>query len=129
MDDFKHKKINKKTTKKACVNCSAFCCKNLAMEIGKPTNKKEIEDLKWQLHFDTVKVYIHRRKWYQWVAGKCMYLDSNDRCTIYEERPQICRKHNPPDCEHFGAFYDIMIKTPDELEAYLESKSRKIKKK
>jgi len=118
-----------KTSKKHCGECSAFCCKNLAMEIGRPTNKKEIEDLSWQLHFDTVKVYIHRHRWYQWVAGKCMHLGSNDRCTTYKERPQICRKHNPPDCEHFGEFYDIMIETPDDLEKYLKSKRKKRKKK
>lgn len=118
----------KKTTKEACAACDAFCCRNLAMIIGRPENKKEVEDLKWQLHFDTVKVFIHSYRWYQWVEGKCMYLADSGACKIYKERPDKCKKHNPPDCEHFGKFYDIMISTPDELEAYLHKKKKQRKK-
>lgn len=115
----------KKTAKKECMECNAFCCKNLAMVIGRPENKQEIEDLKWQLHFDTVKVYIHRRRWYQWIEGKCMYLSKKSRCMIYAQRPDKCKAHNPPHCEQFGKFYDIMISTPDELEKYLKHKKNK----
>ncbi len=120
-------KKNRKTSKKECQECGAFCCRNLAMAIGRPENREEIEDLKWQLHFDTVKVYIHRRRWYQWVKGTCMYLGPDNRCTIYDQRPDRCKSHNPPDCEYFGSFYDIMIETPDELETYLKSKKTKSK--
>ena len=111
------------------MECDAFCCKNLAMRIGRPENKQEVEDLKWQLHFDTVKVYIHHHRWYQWIEGKCMYLSEEHRCTIYDQRPDKCKTHNPPDCEHFGKFYDVMISTPDELEKYLQAKKKKQKKK
>lgn len=121
------KKKFKKTTKKACAVCDAFCCRNLAMMIGRPENKKEVEDLKWQLHFDTVKVFIHSHRWYQWVEGECMYLADNGSCRIYATRPDKCKKHNPPDCEHFGKFYDTMISTPDELEKYLQKKKKREK--
>ncbi|MDP8289495.1 MAG: YkgJ family cysteine cluster protein [Candidatus Susulua stagnicola] len=116
--------MSKQTSKKECMECGAICCENLAMIIGRPENKKEIEDLRWQLHFDTVKVYIHHRRWYLWVKGKCMYLTRNRRCKIYDQRPEKCRQHNPPDCEHFGDFYDILISTPDELDQYLKSKKK-----
>ncbi|MFC1501088.1 YkgJ family cysteine cluster protein [Elusimicrobiota bacterium] len=113
---------------KYCRKCKAICCHNLAMAIGKPVNRKEIEDLKWQLHFDTVKVYIHEHHWYQWVKGKCMYLSKDNRCTIYDKRPITCRRHNPPNCEYFGDFYDVMLNTPEELEEYLISKKPKKKR-
>lgn len=120
----------KRTSKEECMTCNSFCCRNLAMAIGRPENKREIEDLKWQLHFDTVKVYIHNRRWYLWIEGTCMYLSSNGRCKIYDRRPDICKKHNPPDCERFGKFYDIMLSTPDDLEKYIRSRKKfKLKKK
>ncbi|MBD3245648.1 MAG: hypothetical protein GF333_01385 [Candidatus Omnitrophica bacterium] len=115
------------TSREECTRCPALCCKNLSMEIGKPVNRKEIEDLKWQLHFDTVKVYIRHRRWYQMVEGTCMYL-SNDRCTIYEHRPKKCRAHNPPNCERFGEFFDVMLATPQELEDYYQNHMRRRRK-
>lgn len=29
-----------------------------------------------------------------YVNGKCIYLDNNDKCTIYLNRPQLCRNFN-----------------------------------
>ncbi len=121
--------MSKKTSKKECINCKGFCCENLALTIGRPENKQEVEDLKWQLHFDTVKVYIRHTRWHLWIKGKCMYLSRSGRCKIYDQRPDRCRAHNPPDCERFGKFYDTIMSTPDELEKYLKSKKEaKLKK-
>ncbi len=113
----------KEKTKYSCKDCPAICCRNLAMDIGKPENQAEVEDLKWQLHFDTVQVYIRNRRWYQLVEGRCMYLNSKDKCDIYSDRPLKCRQHNPPGCERFGKFYDVMLSVPEDLVDYL-SKSR-----
>lgn len=107
------------TTNKECERCPALCCKDLSIRILRPRTKQEIEDLKWQLRFDTVRIYIRGRRWYQLIKGRCMYLDENDRCKIYDERPDMCRNHNPPDCEFFGTFYDVMLESPADLEAYL----------
>ena len=110
---------------KHCRSCPAICCKNLALAIGKPANRKEVDDLKWQLHFTHVKIYIRHHHWYQWIKSVCRYLSKDNKCTIYERRPDICRKHNPPDCEKFGKFYDVMLSTPEELEEYLENKKKR----
>ena len=115
----------KATSKRECTECPALCCKNLSMRIGKPETRSEVNDLKWQLRWDTVRVYIRNNRWYQLVEGRCMYLSDDDRCLIYHDRPDICRRHNPPDCEFFGDFYDVMISTPDELETYLEQRRRR----
>ena len=55
----------KEKIKKGCAICSGMCCKNLSLIIGKPVTKPEVEDLKWQLHFDKVKVYIRSSRWHQ----------------------------------------------------------------
>ncbi len=126
-------KTNKKkiTTQQACQECPAICCRDLAMAIGKPHTKEEIEDLKWQVRFDTVDVFIKHHHWYLRVKGKCMYLGKNNLCKIYEQRPDKCKIHKAPHCERFGDYHEVLIKTPDELVAYLESKKkrRKIKNK
>jgi Fe-S-cluster containining protein len=113
------------TTHEVCGTCPSLCCRNLSMMIYRPENRAEVEDLKWQLRFDTVKIYIRNNRWYQLIQGKCMYLGDDGRCTEYKGRPNKCRRHNPPDCEFFGRFYDVMISTPDELEAYLDSRRRR----
>lgn len=106
--------------KYSCAGCSAICCRNLAVEITMPRTRSEIDALKWQLHFDTVKVFIRSRRWHQLVEGACRYLTKDNLCSIYERRPDVCREHNPPDCERHGKFYDVMISDPDELEAYFK---------
>ena len=104
-----------------CLECPAHCCRDLAMEISRPRTRSEIDSLKWSLQFDTVRVFIRNRQWHMLVDGKCMYLDKNNMCTIYENRPDTCRNHNPPDCELYGKFWDVMIKTPAQLEEYLRT--------
>ncbi len=102
-----------------CKACSAPCCRNLAMMITKPRTRTDINELKWYLHFDTVDIFIRNHKWYLMIKGKCIYLNRNKLCKIYARRPQMCRRHQPPDCERFGKWYDILISTPDKLESYL----------
>jgi Fe-S-cluster containining protein len=109
----------KKTTKSECSGCPAVCCHNLSITILKPRTRKEIEELKWHLHYDTVQVYILNKRWHLYVRGRCRYLDSADLCTIYDRRPDKCRQHNPPNCEQFAGFYDVMLSTPEELERHL----------
>jgi Fe-S-cluster containining protein len=109
----------------ACVDCPALCCHDLAIEIERPRLREDIDELKWQLFYDVVHVAIRRRQWYLVVEGRCIYLDDNDMCTTYEDRPERCRDHNPPDCEKYGYWYDVWMDTPDELEDYLKGRLKK----
>ena len=102
----------------SCENCGAMCCRHLIMTISKPESKKDLESLKWQLHFDTVKIFIQDGQWHLMVDGKCRYLGKDERCSQYAGRPKICRRHNPPRCEFFGMIYDVIFNTPYELEKY-----------
>ena len=121
----------KKPTLSLCHDCPAKCCHDLVIVIDKPKSKSDIEHYKWQLQYDTVRIAITGKKWHTVYEGRCIYLDENNLCTIYDRRPKKCRKHNPPDCEHFGPWYDVLIETPEELAEYLkaEKKRKKAKKK
>jgi len=114
-----------------CRDCPAKCCHDLVLVIDKPKKKSDIEHYMWQLHYDTVRIAITGKKWHTVYEGRCIYLDDDNLCTIYDRRPKICRDHNPPDCEHYGKWYDVLIETPEELKEYLkaEKKRKKVKKK
>ena len=114
--------------KEPCNGCPAECCHELALVVEKPRTRSDIDFYKWQLQYDTVRIAISNYRWYTITAGRCIYLDEHNRCTIYDRRPDKCRRHNPPECEHFGTWYDVMLATPEELEAYLEKEKLRRKR-
>ncbi len=121
----KIKTMTKEEKRKICLDCPSLCCHDLAMPITKPRTKYELEEMRWQLRYDTVHVAIRNLRWHLVVKGRCIYLDDDNMCTIYQRRPQRCRRHNPPDCERFGPWYDTLITTPEDLDAYLKKEKRK----
>jgi Fe-S-cluster containining protein len=108
-----------------CRGCPALCCHDLVMRILKPETPAEIEELKWQVQYDTVRVFITSNRWHLLIDGRCMYLDDDNLCTIYDDRPDKCRRHSPPDCERYGGYWDVLIETPQELEAWFEAERRR----
>ncbi|MEW6736973.1 MAG: YkgJ family cysteine cluster protein, partial [Acidobacteriota bacterium] len=84
-----------------CSGCPALCCHDLNMPVSPPTTEALLNDLKWRLHFDTVKISIIDGNWLMIVSGRCIYLDEKNMCTIYEKRPKQCRDFNPPYCERY----------------------------
>ena len=110
-----------------CKGCPALCCHTLLIPFKRPRTRSEIDYYKWHVQYDTVRIAIRARRWYLVVEGRCIYLDGKNLCTIYDRRPEICRKHNPPDCERYGRWYDVMIETPEELEAHLTGRKRRRK--
>lgn len=118
----------KKTSKRECSSCPALCCEGLTIDITKPRTKEDVEILMWKLQYENVGVYILNKRWHLFIEGRCGYLDDNDLCTVYKERSDICRRHNPPDCERFVEWYDVFFETPEELQEYLEKERRRIKR-
>jgi len=102
-----------------CIKCPSICCSDLTYTITRPRTREDIDELKWDLQYDTVRVFIKNRRWHEIIEGKCIYLLKNNLCKIYDRRPKKCRDHMPPDCDRFGEYYDVLIQTPEELEAYL----------
>ncbi len=92
------------------------------MMITKPKTETDVQELRWEVRFDTVSIFIRKHKWYLHVKGRCMYLTADNLCSIYDKRPRRCRQHNPPDCERCGPWYDVLITTPEELDEYLSER-------
>jgi len=118
-------KSKKSTKEHVCLRCPSTCCHDLALLVPRPRTKADVEHLKWHLHYDTVHVAVRNHRWYVVVKGRCMYLDENDLCTIYERRPRRCRDHKPPHCERYGAWYHTLLTTPEELDAHLAKEKRR----
>ena len=108
-----------------CDACPAKCCHTLLVPFKKPRTRSEIDFYKWHVQYDTVRIAIHLRRWYLVIAGRCIYLSDGDLCSVYDHRPDTCRAHNPPECEHYGDWYQVMINTPEELGAYFEAEQRR----
>ncbi len=120
-------KKDKKVKNKCLEECTAICCNDLAVQIYKPVTKAEKEDLRWHLFFEGVKVYIQNRKWHLLIHSR-RYLSKENRCTIYDKRPERCRKHNYPNCELEGSFFDVMIENPEQFDEYFAQQKAKQQK-
>ena len=103
------------------MQCDAPCCRDITMLITRPRTKTERNELTQYLHYDTATVFIRNNKWYLTFEGKCMYLSRNNLCKKYIKRPPRCRRHNPPNCERFAEWYDVLISTPEEFAEYMEN--------
>ena len=104
----------------ACGECDGRCCRYFCFEIDEPDSYEEFEDIRWYLCHEGVRVHIDEGDWYMCIANPCKMLDADNRCRIYEDRPLLCRKYSPANCDltsgDYG--YEEEFCTPEELEAY-----------
>lgn len=122
--------------KLTCDGCDE-CCHYVALEIDRPTCKKDYSDLFWHLLHEGVAVYIgHDKSWNLEFASRCSKLTDEGLCGDYENRPVICREYSHDTCTRHssGEYYLYKFHEADELKAYLRKKKvdfefRKRKKK
>lgn len=108
-----------------CKQCGGECCKKLAFQISKPKTVRDFEDMKWFLYHEGVIIYIDNEgSWLVQVPTRCTKLDKNDRCTIYDKRPPVCRFSKVEECEMNTNEMDVVFNTIEDLEKYM--KKRKI---
>jgi len=108
-----------------CEKCGAKCCHYVAIEIERPTTKKSCDYIRWYLNHRDVNVFVdHDRKWYVEFRSPCDALSEDLRCSIYPDRPKICRDHGSEDgdCEYFDSPYILYFTSSDEFERYMDNK-------
>jgi Fe-S-cluster containining protein len=105
-----------------CEKCGGACCKYFCFEIDEPEDYEEFEDIRWYVLHDGVSVHIDDGDWYIAIENRCNALDPYGRCSIYEDRPLICRSYSPEDgCDYTGGGdyeYDEEFTSPDQVERY-----------
>ena len=117
-----------------CQHCTAKCCQYFALQIDEPTAREDFDFIRWYMVHGTVSVFVEDGTWYLMVHNRCDHLMDDNRCGIYDTRPQICRDYSTDNCEYDDeACYDKLFETPDQLweyaEAVLPMARRKKKKK
>ena len=106
---------------KACDGCGSKCCTYFCFQIDTPDDFGEFEDIRWFLCHEGVSVHVDEKgDWYISIANRCGKLDARGRCTIYDDRPVICRKYPPDQCDRTMRDYGYaeLFETPEQVEAH-----------
>lgn len=116
-----------------CHACPAICCSYFSLEIDTPKCKHDFENLRWYLMHEKVHVFLDSGKWYLQVWNRCVNLLSDNRCGVYETRPQICRDYGYGEDREVNchatasknAEYDVVFTEPEQIEKYYRDWHRK----
>lgn len=97
------------------------------MEIDIPENLEDLENIKWYVCHKNVSVYIDEEdKWYLEFATPCEFLDENNKCSIYDKRPQICRDYSANDCTFNNEYSEpYRFEKLEDVEDYIENVFKK----
>ncbi len=105
-----------------CDYCTAKCCRYFAFPIDKPTTPNDFDHLRWFMLHGRVAVFVDDETWYLMVYADCKHLLPDQRCGIYEDRPQICRGYSTDKCEYEDdAVYDMFFETPEQIWEYAQA--------
>jgi uncharacterized protein len=105
-----------------CDHCTAKCCRYFALPIDTPTTRTDFDSMRWFLLHDRASVFVDDDTWYLLIHTTCRHLQSDNRCGIYETRPQICRDYSTKDCEYEDSWvYDRYFETPEQVSEYAEA--------
>jgi Fe-S-cluster containining protein len=102
-----------------CDGCD-LCCRHVAVEIDKPENKKEFDQIRWFLLHDDIWIFVDNDdSWNMQVNRPCVKL-KDKMCSYYEKRPQICRDYSAVNCERNGDgdSFKVMWKSLEEFEEW-----------
>ena len=105
-----------------CEYCTAKCCRYFALPIETPENLKDLDYIRWYLLHESASVFVDEGEWYLLVSTVCRHLQADQRCGIYETRPQICRDYSTKNCEYDDdTTYDQYFETPEQIAEYAEA--------
>jgi len=105
-----------------CDYCIGRCCRYFALPIDKPTTFADYEYIRWYLLHERATVFTEDDQWYLLVHTPCKHLGDDNRCGIYDTRPQICRDYSTDKCEFDDDFtYERYFETPEQIAEFAEA--------
>jgi len=107
-----------------CDSCAALCCRYFALPIDNPTTARQYDDIRWYLCHENVCVFIEKKQWYIGISNRCKHLLPDQRCGIYEIRPEVCREYSTDNCDYHGGEYDFekLFTSAEQLRDYAKIK-------
>lgn len=112
-----------------CSKCDAKCCRYFCLEIDTPETFEDFENIRWYLCHQGVTVHVDEGDWYLAVESPCRKLGRDGLCTIYEDRPKLCRSYSQENCDYTAGDYgyDEYFTEPEQILAYARKKLGKDK--
>lgn len=105
-----------------CDHCTAKCCKYFALPMERPTNRKDFDFVRWFLLHERAAAFVEDGTWYLLVNTRCKHLQGDNRCGIYQTRPQICREYTTDDCEFDEDWvYEQYFESAEQIAEYMEA--------
>ncbi len=105
-----------------CDYCTAKCCKYFALPIDEPDTTRDLDFMRWFLLHDRASVFVEDESWYLLVHTTCKHLLPDNRCGIYDTRPEICREYSTDNCEYDeDSVYEKYFETPEQVAEYMEA--------
>lgn len=108
---------------RSCLTACSLCCRYVAVPIDAPRGKQSIDQARWMVsHKDVWLTVDIAGGWFVQFLSTCENLDvETNRCGIYADRFDICRRHEVTDCEatHGEGSEPMLFRTLPEFEAYL----------
>jgi Fe-S-cluster containining protein len=104
-----------------CPTCGAKCCRYVVVEIAKPRDKTDRDEIRWFLSHENVLVFIDHddNTWNVQFTTPCRHLGKDHRCDIYADRFDVCRSHETETCEASGGEIDAVIfRTAEEYDLW-----------
>lgn len=108
-----------------CEHCTAACCRYLAIPLDKPTCARDYDDIRWYLMHEKLLVFVEEGDWFIQFQTACKHIGADNRCSIYDIRPEICREYQAEGCDYSMAAYgyDHLFTHPKQIEDYYERKT------
>ena len=105
-----------------CDHCTAKCCGYFALPIETPDTNKDYQYIRWYMLHGETTIFCEDDDWYLMVHNQCDQLQADQRCGIYDTRPNICREYSTDDCEYEDEWtYERYLETADQVWEYAEA--------
>jgi Fe-S-cluster containining protein len=84
---------------KSCEECKGECCRSFAIQIPRPEEFEDFDDIRWYFYHKPAFVYIDSEDdWIVEIPVKCSNLDDDGKCRIYDKKPSVCKSLDPETC-------------------------------
>ena len=107
-----------------CKMCGT-CCNYISVQLDEPEDHDDYDEICWFLMHKGTKVYLDDDEdWFLEVAVPCKAQSQDGSCLVYENRPTVCKEHDPDQCENNGegSAYNILFTSVEDFKAYLRIK-------
>ena len=103
-----------------CTRCGT-CCTTVGVEIETPETEEDFEDIKWYLYHKGLTVYIDRDgDWNVEIHTKCKHLKKNNTCSMYDNRPSVCKDYDDRVCDICDDDEVIEFKTAKDVDEHVK---------